>query len=183
MKERPTAGMMSGMQSFVDDDRGYLDWVHHHLDGFVINTGRTPSAAYLTLHRSSCGTITGKPARGVTFTGEYVKVCGERDELEEFARSLGGHAQPCGLCLAQRGQPVPATSAGGKYGPLSEHLAGTTGTRVQMTFKEVEDLVGRLPESAHRHRAWWGNNDGTAEAKAWLNAGWTPRSSPGSSPN
>jgi hypothetical protein len=106
------------------------------------------------LHRASCGTITGKPARGTTFTGEYAKVCGERNDLEEFARQLGGHAQPCGLCLAQRGQPVPAKPAGGKYGPLREHLSGTTGTRVRMTFKAVEDLVGRLPESAYRHRAW-----------------------------
>ena len=36
----------------------------------------------------------------------------------------------------------------------------------------MEDLVGRLPESAFRHRAWWGNNDSTAAPKAWLNAGW-----------
>ncbi len=124
------------------------------------------------LHRAGCGTITGKPARGTTFTGEYAKVCGERNELEEFARHLGGHAQPCGLCLAQRGQAAPAKPAGGKYGPLREHLSGATGTRVRMTFTAVEDLVGRLPESAYRHRAWWGNNDGTAEAKAWLDAGW-----------
>jgi len=41
-----------------------------------------------------------------------------------------------------------------------------------MTFAAVEDLVGRLPESAYRHRAWWSNNDGTAEARAWLDAGW-----------
>jgi hypothetical protein len=165
-------GMMSGMEHFTDDDRGYLDWLDHHPDGFVINTGRTPSAAYLMLHRTGCGTITGKPARGDTFTGEYAKVCGERDELEEFARHLGGHAQPCGLCLAQRGQPVPARHAGGKYGPLREYLSGAAGARVRMTFAEVEDLVGRLPESAYRHRAWWGNNDGNVEARAWLDAGW-----------
>jgi hypothetical protein len=164
------------MQRFVDDDRGYLDWLDHHADGFVINTGRTPSAAYLMLHRASCGTITGKPARGTTFMGEYAKVCGERNELEEFAHHLGGHAQPCGLCLAQDGQRVPAKPAGGKYGPLREHLSGSTGTRVRMTFTAVEDLVGRLPESAYRHRAWWGNNAGTAEAKAWLEAGWRAES-------
>ena len=164
--------MMSSMQRFVDDDRGYLDWLDRHPEGFVINTGRTPSAAYLMLHRASCGTIAGEPARGTTFTGEYAKVCGERNELEDFARHLGGYAQPCGLCLAQPGQLVPAKPAAGKYGPLREHLSGTTGTRVRMTFKAVEDLVGRLPESAYRHRAWWGNNDGTAEAKAWLDAGW-----------
>jgi hypothetical protein len=160
------------MRRFVDDDHGYLDWLDHHPDGFVINTGRTPSAAYLMLHRASCGTITGKPARGSTFTDEYIKVCGERNELEEFARHLGGHAQPCGLCLGQRGQATLANPAGGKYGPLREHLAGITGAEVRMTFKEVENLVGRLPESAHRHRAWWGNNDGTAAPKAWLYAGW-----------
>jgi len=99
-------------------------------------------------------------------------VCGERNELEEFARHLGGHAQSCGLCLAPRGQPVPAKPVGGKYGPLREHLLGTAGTRVRMTFTAVEDMVGRLPDSAYRHRAWWGNNDGTAEARAWLDAGW-----------
>jgi hypothetical protein len=85
---------MRGMQRFVDDDRGYLDWLDHHADGFVINTGRTPSAAYLMLHRASCGTITGTPARGTTFMGEYAKLCGERNELEEFAHHLGGHEQP-----------------------------------------------------------------------------------------
>lgn len=163
---------MNSMQRFVDDDRGYLDWLDHHPDGFVINTGRTPSAAYLMLHRSGCGTITGKPARGTTFTGDYARVCGERNELEEFARHLGGHARACGLCLAQRGQAVPVKPAGGKYGPLHKHLSGATGTRIRMTFTAVEDLVGDLPESAYRHRAWWGNNDGTAEAKAWLEAGW-----------
>ena len=83
----------------------------------MINTGRTPSAAYLMLHRTSCGTITGTPARGTTFTGEYAKQCGEREELEEFARQLGGHAEPCGLCLAQRGQPVLARPAGGSTAP------------------------------------------------------------------
>jgi hypothetical protein len=32
--------MMIGMQRFVDDDGGYVDWLDHHPDGFVINTGR-----------------------------------------------------------------------------------------------------------------------------------------------
>lgn len=160
------------MQRFVDDDGGYLDWLDHHPDGFVINTGRAPSAAYLMLHRASYGTITGAPARGITFTGEYAKVCGERDELEEFARRLGGRAHPCGLCLVQRGQQAQPKPASGKYAPLREHLSGTPGTRVLMTFKEMENLVGPLPESAYRHRAWWGNNDGTAGAKAWMDAGW-----------
>jgi hypothetical protein len=87
---------------------GYSDWLDRHPDGFVINTGRTPGAAYLMLHRAGCGTITGNPARGTTFTGDYAKVCGE--ELEEFARHLGGHAKPCGLCLARPGSTAPCVS-------------------------------------------------------------------------
>lgn len=82
------------MQRFVDDDHGYLNWLDHHPDGFVINTNRTPSASYLALHRASCGTITGTLARGKAFTGEYAKVCGERAELENFARQLGGRLEP-----------------------------------------------------------------------------------------
>ncbi len=36
----------------------------------------------------------------------------------------------------------------------------------------MEHLVGRLPDSAHRHRAWWGNNGSNVEGRAWLDAGW-----------
>src|ERR1700746_2835087 len=108
--------MMSGMERFIDNDPGYLDWLARHPDGFVINTGRTPSAAYLMLHRAGCGTISGAPARGTTFTGDYVKVCGGGDDLERFAHQLGAQARPCGLCLNQPGQP-PRPPAGGKYGP------------------------------------------------------------------
>ena len=108
---------MSGIQRFVYDDRGYLEWLDHHPGGCAINTGRSPCADYLMLHPAGCGTVTGQPARGTTFTGEYVKVCGERNKLEEFARHLGGHAQPCGLCLAQCGQPVPTKTARGSMAP------------------------------------------------------------------
>jgi hypothetical protein len=164
--------MMAGMDRFVDDDPGYLDWVARHPDGFVVNTGRTPTASYLMLHRAVCGTITGRPAMGSTFTGDYAKVCGDRAELEGFARQLGGQAQPCGLCLRQLAQSLKRAPSTGKYGPLRDFLAGSTGARIRMTFAEMEDLTGRLPDSARRHRAWWGNNGSSVEAQAWLEAGW-----------
>jgi hypothetical protein len=164
---------MCGVEHFVDDDSGYSDWLARHPDDFVINTGRTPTAAYLVMHRAGCGTISGRPASGATFTaGEYAKVCGRRDELEAFARELGGHPQPCGLCLGRLDQPQPPTADRGKYHPLGEHLAGRSDSKVRMTFAEVEELVGRLPDSAHLHRAWWGNNGSNVEARAWLDAGW-----------
>jgi hypothetical protein len=164
--------MMSRVDRYVDDDPGYLDWVARHPNGFVLNTGRTPAPSYLMLHHARCGTITGRPARGTTFTGDYTKVCGSRDELETFAQQLGGLPQPCGTCLGQHARPPGRTPASGKYGPLADYLAGSAGTRVRMTFPQIEELVGRLPDSAHQHRAWWGNNDANVAARAWLSAGW-----------
>lgn len=79
---------MGGVECFVDDDPGYRDWLARHPDGFVINAERNPTAAYLMLHHAGCRTINGVPARGSTFTGDYIKVCGDQDELEGFARQL-----------------------------------------------------------------------------------------------
>jgi hypothetical protein len=87
------------VQHFVDDDPGYLRWLTGHFAAFVLNTTRRPSAAYLMLHRASCWTITRLQPRAATFTGDYSKLCGGRDELEAYARRLGGTAQACGHCL------------------------------------------------------------------------------------
>jgi hypothetical protein len=160
------------MRHFVDDDAGYARWLAEHPEGFVVNTYRTPSVAYLMLHRAGCSTISGAPARGLTFTGgEYIKVCGSRAEAEDFSCQLGGQTTPCGLCLGgQRGLGGRARE-GGKYGPLRDHLAGQAGSQVQMTFAQIENLVGRLPDSARLHRAWWANGS-NIEARALREAGW-----------
>jgi hypothetical protein len=164
-------GIIDCMRHFVNDDAAYLDWLAEHPTGFVINTGRNPSAAYLMLHRASCGTISGVPARGATFTGDYTKVCGSRDELEAFASQLGGAAHACGLCLAQPARRGLRGPGSGKYDPLRDHLARQGGGEVKMTFAAVEELVGRLPDSARLHRAWWANGT-NVEAQAWRDAGW-----------
>jgi hypothetical protein len=59
----------------------------------------------------------------------------------------------------------------GKYDPLRDYLASRSGSEVRMTFAEVEQLVGPLPDSAHNYRAWWAN-DNKVEALAWRAAGW-----------
>ena len=84
-----------------DDDRAYLTWLSSHPNGYVVNTFRTPRSDYLILHRASCGTISGTPARGNRWTtGEFLKVCSEdRADLDRWAQSnVGGSLQPCGLC-------------------------------------------------------------------------------------
>jgi len=88
------------VESFVDDDIGYLQWLAAHPDGFVMNTHRNPTPTYLVLHRTGCHTISGIPARGSRWTGDCIKICGKRHELEEFARrNVGGEAGACGLCF------------------------------------------------------------------------------------
>ena len=54
-----------------------------------------------------------------------------------------------------------ATGGGalGKYEPLRDYLAGLSGHEESMTFAQLEQLVGPLPDSAREHRAWWGNDD------------------------
>lgn len=87
------------MESFIDDDIGYLRWLAAHRDGFVLTAERKPTPAYLMPHRTTCHTISGTPACGSRWTGDYIKFCGGRHELEAFACSnVGGQAHACGLC-------------------------------------------------------------------------------------
>jgi hypothetical protein len=87
------------VQHFVRDDPGYMRWLAQHPDGFVINTYASPSAAYLKLHRASCFHISRLQRNATTFTGgEYSKLCGDRDELEQVAQRLGGTPQRCTNC-------------------------------------------------------------------------------------
>ena len=168
--EDSARGSGKELEHYIDDDAGYRRWLSSHPTGFVLNTGRNPTAAYLMLHRATCPTISGEPARGTTFTGEYSKVCGGKEDLEAFAGDLGGSPNPCRACIG------PAGSAGhaGRYGPLHDHLTRADGSEVRMTFAAVEALVGPLPSSARLHRAWWSNSSGSS--RAWREAGWHVRS-------
>jgi len=65
------------------------------------------------LHRATCRTISGVPSRGVRWTGPYIKLCGERDELESaVVVEFGGAAEGCGLCRSGL-RSAPITSAAG----------------------------------------------------------------------
>lgn len=53
------------------------------------------------------------PSRGVQWTGPYIKLCGERDELESAVGvEFGGAAVACGLCRPEL-RSGPSTSAAG----------------------------------------------------------------------
>lgn len=164
--------MIDAVEHFVDDDdSAYLRWVADHPSGYVVNADRNPSAAYLMLHRADCRTITGVPAQGSRFTRDYTKVCGSRGELEAFAAGLGGSVKPCGICMARQAGPRSETPGRrSRYVPLRDYLANRDDHEVKLSFAQIEELVGPLPDSARSHRAWWSNSSHVA--RAWRDVGW-----------
>lgn len=60
-----------------------------------------------------------------------------------------------------------------KYDPLFEHLCRSGDGPLEMSFDDIERLVGELPASASRSTAWWTNQpEGrNVQARAWSNAG------------
>lgn len=61
-----------------------------------------------------------------------------------------------------------------KYAPLTAALNRQKNTQWQVSFSDIESIIGaRLPDSAYRYRAWWSNNPtNSVMTKAWLKAGW-----------
>jgi Family of unknown function (DUF6308) len=94
-----SGGAAAGVAVFIDNDAAYLAWLSEHPEGFVLNANRRPTARYLRLHRASCRTISGRPARGGPWTGSYLKVCGDRDALANWAyATTGGATIACRVC-------------------------------------------------------------------------------------
>ena len=91
-----------GVVVFADDDAGYETWLRATPTGFVLNALRRPGSGTL-LHRAICGSISGSPARGVTWTaGVYVKACAtDPGALATWLEANGGKPyRACGMCLA-----------------------------------------------------------------------------------
>lgn len=72
----------------------------------------------------------------------------------------------------EKEMPIASGGKGKKYAPLAHHLCKMAKDVVSMHFAEVSDLVGGLPASATRHRAWWGNHEGNSQAKGWMSVGY-----------
>lgn len=62
-----------------------------------------------------------------------------------------------------------------KYDKLGHHLRAQHGERLQMSFGEIESILGfPMPISARKYRPWWANqSDGAhVQSYAWMRAGW-----------
>jgi hypothetical protein len=61
-----------------------------------------------------------------------------------------------------------------KYDPLFRHLCTIGDDPIEMTFDEIEQLVGPLPRAATLQREWWSNDHSAsrpAHSRAWLDSG------------
>ena len=98
-------------------------------------------------------------------------------EAKLIDNSIIGYCRAEGLVNAggqrrspRRSRPNRARSSGGKYRPLRDALALRPGP-FEMTFSQIDELVGGLPRSARRYREWWANHAGNPQGAAWLGAG------------
>lgn len=60
------------------------------------------------------------------------------------------------------------------YEPLFHRLRAVGDGPVEMTFADVDELVGGLPASARRYSAWWLDASSATthvQARAWLDGG------------
>ena len=61
----------------------------------------------------------------------------------------------------------------GKYENLAKYLEGLEVERINMTFKEIEAILGEALPDAAKNRAWWANSASNNHAlNGWLNVGW-----------
>ena len=65
------------------------------------------------------------------------------------------------------------TKGASKYHPLFHYLQRCDQLQVDLTFAEIEALMGEpLPPSARQKRMWWSNRrKGALQANAWMDAG------------
>jgi hypothetical protein len=93
---------MGSVVFFIDDDTGYLRWLANHTNGYVINTRRSASPAYMVLHRATCPTISDYAPRnqpGAFTERQYAKVCSEK--LEDLRAWLQAHGRPDGTFTSE----------------------------------------------------------------------------------
>lgn len=60
----------------------------------------------------------------------------------------------------------------GQYDPLNEYLRSVSRDEINLSFSDIEKVLGfKLPSSAYTYSAWWANG-GHSQAYAWLDAGY-----------
>ena len=112
--------------------------------------------------------------RGATveIPAEHLSQGGQLAFYAHSGEGTGVRQTPTLAAEADASRRIPAV---GSYLPLGEYLGRLDSSTEQLTFAQIEQILGRpLPPSSRRHRAWWANeSEGThSHARSWLGKGW-----------
>lgn len=58
-----------------------------------------------------------------------------------------------------------------RYDALTKSLSTDREESIELSFEDIDNLVGGLPPSARKHAAWWSNGQSSHQARCWLEAG------------
>lgn len=97
------------MVIFLDEEHGYLSWIGHHRDAYVIEGLRRPTRKAPTLHRAECSQIRSAGSKRTHWTtGRRLKACAsDRDELIAWSeREYGQPPVECPQCHPSSQQPL-----------------------------------------------------------------------------
>jgi 4a-hydroxytetrahydrobiopterin dehydratase len=86
------------LQIFANDEAGYTQWMHSHVDGFVLNAPKESSSGGAMLHKATCLHIA--PAEGWNYTlADRIKVCSlYQSILRDWARAQSRALTTCKDC-------------------------------------------------------------------------------------
>ena len=62
----------------------------------------------------------------------------------------------------------------GKYEQLGQHLRNQGSNSIELSFNEIEEILGfPLPKSAYKYRPWWANDENHVQARdGWISVGY-----------
>jgi len=114
----------------------------------------------------------GKFFLGGQSMSNYERVLLEMQETISVLKERVGVLEKAMNSTAQEEVPeLPTVSK--KYRALSDFIIGSDEHELELSFTDIEDLLGfTLPPSARQHRAFWANAPSHAIASSWMSAGY-----------
>jgi hypothetical protein len=113
---------------------------------------------------------------GLRSRGAGVEIPAEHLSQGEQLAFYGGMAKrPVTPAAGKRSATIKSAPGRSSYLPLAAHLSEVDAPLVQLSFTQIERILGRpLPASARRYRSWWSNeSSGThTQTAAWMGSGW-----------
>lgn len=152
---------------FIDNDKGFFDWMRKNPSGYFVNTQRNIKSSYMVLHRSGCQHTKGTPRPGNEFTKGYRKFCAlSIQELSDWVinngRPDGSFSKVCKNCKAGMSNLENIAIADDltlqeiQNSPLNLILYGPPGTgktfELQQRFKKFTDEMGGESREAYLQR-------------------------------